>query len=358
MKVLFITRKYPPKIGGMENYSYGLISNISCDKYVIALKHSQFNLIWFLPYAFLKSLFLLWRVDIIYLCDAVLVPVGYLLKKVTRKPVFVTVHGLDITYKKYFYQKLNIPLLRKIDRVFAVSQNTVEECVKRGIKRRKCKFVPNGVDLPSSSRRYERKNLESFLDISLENKKVLLSVGRLIPRKGVEWFINEVVERLPSEVIYVVAGEGPKREEIEHAIHNRGLGNRVFIVGRVDDEDRDMLFQTADVFTMPNIRVDGDVEGFGIVAIEAAVQGLPVIASNIEGINDAIIEGHNGFLVESGNAQAFEEKIRKVLFEMDLKTLSNKISEYTRMHYSWKHVSDLYLQEFKQWEKKKKNIKN
>ncbi|MBU0612705.1 glycosyltransferase family 4 protein [Patescibacteria group bacterium] len=354
MKILFITRKYPPQVGGMENYSYGLISNISCHKHIIALKHSRFHIIWFLPYAFLKSLFLFWRVDIIYLCDALLAPVGYLLKVITRKPVFVTAHGLDITYKKYFYQKINTPFLKKMDRVFAVSQNTVEECVKKGVKRKKCKFIPNGVDVPSEGTKYQRGDLEKFLDMSLENGKILLSVGRLIPRKGVEWFINNVVEKLPSEVVYIVAGEGPKREEIEHAVHDRGLGNRVFIVGRVGDEEREMLFQTADIFVMPNIRVDSDVEGFGIVAIEAAIQGLPVMASNIEGINDAIIEGHNGFLVESGNAQAFEEKIRDLLFKTDLEKLSAQIKDYTTRHYSWSYVSDLYLQEFKQWEKKKK----
>jgi glycosyltransferase involved in cell wall biosynthesis len=107
-----------------------------------------------------------------------------------------------------------------------------------------------------------------------------------------------------------------------------------------------MLFQTADIFVMPNIRVEGDVEGFGIVAIEAAIQGLPVVASNIEGINDAIIEGHNGFLVESGNAQAFEDKIRDILDNVNLNELSEQVSEYTKQNYSWEHVSDLYLKEF------------
>jgi glycosyltransferase involved in cell wall biosynthesis len=97
---------------------------------------------------------------------------------------------------------------------------------------------------------------------------------------------------------------------------------------------------------MPNIRVEGDVEGFGIVAIEAAIQGLPVVASNIEGINDAIIEGHNGFLVESGNAQAFEDKVRYILDKQDPNDLSKQVSEYTKHNYSWKHVSDLYLEEF------------
>jgi phosphatidylinositol alpha-1,6-mannosyltransferase len=65
MKVLFITRKYPPQVGGMENYSYGLINNIDCPKRLIALKRRQSNLVWFLPYAFLKSLLYAWRVDVI-----------------------------------------------------------------------------------------------------------------------------------------------------------------------------------------------------------------------------------------------------------------------------------------------------
>ena len=156
MRVLFITRKYPPRVGGMENYSYGLINSISCKKHVIALKHSQSHLVWFLPYAFIKSLFLFWRVDIIYLCDALLTPMGYLLKVITRKPVFVTAHGLDITYKKYFYQKISTPFLRKMDRVFAVSQNTVEECVKRGVKRKKCKLNQKHIQINNQQVHYYR----------------------------------------------------------------------------------------------------------------------------------------------------------------------------------------------------------
>ena len=74
------------------------------------------------------------------------------------------------------------------------------------------------------------------------------------------------------------------------------------MLGYVTDETRDILFNTCDVFVQPNIKVAGDMEGFGISVIEAASCEIPVIASNIEGLKDAIKDGQNGFLVESGNA--------------------------------------------------------
>lgn len=357
MRVLFITRKYPPQIGGMENYCYGLIRNILCKKRVIALDRPQYHLFWFLPYAFFKGVILSWGADVIFLCDSLLAPLGYLLKLISRKPVFIAAHGLDVTYNKYLYQNTIIPFLKKLDLVLAVSRNTVEECKKRGVKGNRCKFIPNGVSVPTAEEKkeYGKNYLEQFLNVSLENKKILFSLGRLIPRKGVEWFIKEVFGKLPPETIYVIAGEGPKRREIEQTVHDHGLESRIFIVGRIANDEREMLFQTADIFVMPNIHVADDVEGFGIVAIEAAVRGIPVVASKVEGIIDAIREGRNGFLVESGNAQAFEERIRKLLFETDLQALSEQIADYTKEHYSWKKISNLYLQEFEQWEMKAKN---
>ncbi|MFA5106885.1 MAG: glycosyltransferase family 4 protein [Patescibacteria group bacterium] len=347
MTVLFITRKYPPQVGGMENYSYGLISHLAIRTRLIALKHSQIHLIWFLPYAFIAGLFLSWRVEVIYLCDGLLSPLGYLLKLLTRKPVCVTVHGLDVTYQNRLYQKVNVGCLRKLDRVFCVSRSTIEECVKRGIDREKCVYIPNGVQIPSIPEAYTREQLEKLVRRPLAGKKIILSIGRLVARKGTAWFIREVLPLLPDDMIYLVAGDGPERQRVEAAVSEKNLSTRVFLLGQVSESERELLFRTADVFVMPNQRVPGDMEGFGIVAIEAAGRGLPVVVARLEGLADAISDGENGYLVDSENAGAFARKIRELLSDPGLAGLSERFAAYTKKYYNWKYISHLYLEELK-----------
>lgn len=347
MIVLFITRKYPPQIGGMENYSYGLISHIAIRTRLIALKQSQINLIWFLPYAFFAGLFLARQADMIYCCDSLLATLGYLLKLVTRKPVGVTAHGLDVTYRSWLYQKINISCLKKLDHIFCVSRSTIEECVKRGVDRDRCTFIPNGVTIPTVSGSFTRDQLDKFIRRSTTGKKILLSVGRLVQRKGTAWFVRNVMPLLSADTVYLVAGDGPERTAVETAIAETNLADRVFILGRVSEAERELLFRTADVFVMPNIRVAGDMEGFGIVAIEAAGRGLPVVAAQLEGLSDAIIDGENGYLVESGNAGSFARKIHELINDPSRSNLAERCAAYTKKNNNWKYISHLYLEKFK-----------
>jgi len=79
-------------------------------------------------------------------------------------------------------------------------------------------------------------------------------------------------------------------------------------LGSVPYNDLLQIFSLADLFVMPNIRVEGDEEGFGLVALESSMRGTYVLASGIEGITDAIIDGQNGSLLPSGDSQAWAEK--------------------------------------------------
>ncbi len=347
MKILFITRKYPPQVGGMENYSYGLINNIACRRRLIALKGKQYNLIWFLPYSLVAGFFLSWGVNCIYLTDGLLAPVGYLLKLITRKPVYITVHGLDITYQNKLYQKAVVPFIRKMDHVFTVGRATIDECVKRGIRGDQCTFIPNGTEIPTLIKKYYRKDLEGYLQQSVEGKFILLSLGRLVKRKGTAWFVENVMPNLSDDFLYLIAGDGSEAETISLKIEELHLHSKVKLLGRVPDETREMLFSVCDLFIMPNIKVAGDIEGFGIVLIEAAVRGLPAVASSIEGIQDAIVDGKNGFLVESGRAEEFISKINELKGSSNLKNISEEVAAYTKKYYNWKYISHLYLEEIK-----------
>jgi glycosyltransferase involved in cell wall biosynthesis len=99
---------------------------------------------------------------------------------------------------------------------------------------------------------------------------------------------------------------------------------------------------------MPNIPVSGDMEGFGLTALEASASGSLVVASDLEGISDAIRDGKNGFLIQPGNAKAWIDKINELLNDSrHLKILTKSFQSYTLQNYSWSKMTDKYISLFK-----------
>lgn len=293
MRILFITRKYPPSVGGMENVSYSLAQalNKEAPTTVIAWGKSQKYLPYFYIKAFVQAIWLIptKRITHIYLGDAVLSPLGLMIKLITRKPATITVHGLDITFGNQAYQLVIPKCVAHMDHIICISQATLSECTKRNVPAEKCTVIGWGVEPGDFASTATRLDLAKFIHHTVgKNIKILVTVGRLVPRKGVHWFVTQVMPKLSSDYIYLVVGEGSDRSRIEAAIEAQSLRDRVLLLGRISDRDRAMIYNTADIFVMPNIPVKGDMEGFGIVALEASSAGLPVVASNLEGIRDAL----------------------------------------------------------------------
>jgi phosphatidylinositol alpha-1,6-mannosyltransferase len=346
MKILFISRSYPPVIGGIEkqNYEIGKALSAITTTGIIANTLGKWLLPLFLPYALFRALFGIRRYDAVLLGDGVLGILGFLLKLVTAKPVVCIVHGLDLTYRNALYQKLWIHVfLPRLDRLIAVGNATIQQGMLRGLSASKFIFIPNGVASTATPAHCTRQDLEAFLDRKLPGP-VILTLGRLVQRKGVVWFIENVVKRLDADITYIVAGEGRERSAILNAIHANNLQDRVLYTGSVSDRDKGLLFCTADIFVQPNIEVAGDMEGFGLVVLEAAMHGLVVIASGIEGLKDAIHDGRNGFLVAAGDADAYARKIREVLQNPeDKEAFGVQARDFVSKNYAWPLIARKYL---------------
>ena len=343
-EILFISRNYPPRIGGLEAYSYNLIKYFGQQHAVrkIVLGKSRKHLFWFMPYALLKALYWVKSEQIrrIHLCDGLLSVLGIFLKSFGPATVSVTIHGLDITFRNRLYQSIIPRCVARLDKIICVSRHTQTECIERGIPTDKTSVIPNGID-PSDfriSQSRQRCLAESTgkLGIPLEGKRILLTVGRLVPRKGVAWFVQEVMPLLDSSYLYLVAGEGPDFKRISSLVDQCHLEGRVFLLGRVSEETRNKLLHASDLFIMPNIEVDGDIEGFGMAAIEAGCFGLPVVASNLQGLKDAVLPGKTGFLVEAGNAEKFLDSIHKT--DLDRDAVRSLVIET----YDWRRIYQLY----------------
>ncbi|MDD5627218.1 MAG: glycosyltransferase family 4 protein [Patescibacteria group bacterium] len=371
MRILFITRKHPPSVGGMQNLSYNLIQNFlkqgrerGDQIETIILNRSQWHLFWWFPYALFLTLAKARTMDIVHLGDPVLSLIGFLARVFYHKAVVVTIHGLDVTFNLFLYQWYLKLFGRKFDRYICISSYALEEARKVGFS--PCAVIPVGVDtnkLKVKSARPQRLASSACM-AGAEKLKVLriafykkynlprdqyylLTVGRLVRRKGVYWFIDRVLSTLSPNIIYLVVGEGPERERIKTLIQERGLEKRVYLLGKISEEDLKIVYSLADLFIMPNIKVQGDVEGFGLVAVEAAQNGLPVIAAGIEGIRDAVISGRNGILVESENSAAFQKKILEFLRNQEYrKSFGDQAAQFTRETYDWQIIAKRYYEEF------------
>jgi glycosyltransferase involved in cell wall biosynthesis len=118
------------------------------------------------------------------------------------------------------------------------------------------------------------------------------------------------------------------------------------MLGKVTDEQRNILLNNCDLFLQPNIKIQGDMEGFGISVIEAASCKMPVLAANLEGLKDAIKDSENGFLIESENAEAWAEKINELLSdEKYCKEFGEKARQFVIENYEWKKIAQKYLKE-------------
>lgn len=137
----------------------------------------------------------------------------------------------------------------------------------------------------------------------------VLFVGRLVRRKGVRWFIENVLPLLDSRIRFVVVGRQCDQSEWEAV----SISPRVEYRGVVSDDELRRLRRAALTVVMPNIHTDGnDFEGFGLAAPEAAADGGVLIASGIEGILDAVVDGETGFLLPAEDAEAWAAKISEI----------------------------------------------
>jgi phosphatidylinositol alpha-1,6-mannosyltransferase len=150
---------------------------------------------------------------------------------------------------------------------------------------------------------------------------VLLSAGRLTARKGLAAFIRQSFPRIrrahPGIVLLIIGGEAAQAlkhrlgviEDIKRAIEDMDAQEDIRLLGNVSDERLKQAYFGADLLVLPVVDLPGDVEGFGMVAVEAAAHGLPTVAFNVGGVADAVSEDRSGYLVAAGDYDAMAEVI-------------------------------------------------
>ncbi len=335
-----VTRKYPPRIGGMERFSWELTTRIAKRRPVriIALRAADFWLPFFLAKCTLSIIggALTRKLVLLHLGDSVLAPLGSLAKRLGI-PVCVTVHGRDATYANPFYKLWLRMFFRDLDAYVCVSDATRTAAIDAGAPAPRISVIGNGVTSVAPSN-------------SVREADLLLFVGRLVRRKGLEWFVRVVLPRIArcrDGVRLAIIGAGPERSAIQVAAAGAGVAERIEWLGAVPDTERIAWLRRASVCIAPNVRVADDIEGYGIVALEAAAAGCALIASDLEGLRDAIVDEEGGRLVPSEDADAWTAAVIDLLDNpVRAAALGARARAWAHAERDWETVCDGYEEIF------------
>lgn len=371
MNILFVSRAFPPIIGGIEKQNAEVAEFLAkkTELTLIANRRGKGWLPAFLPFAFVCILLKARANDVLLLGDGVIAPLGAVTKFFfPRLTVVSIVHGLDITFAKkkgfmaQLYASINLPSLRTLDGVICVSEETKQTALSVGIAEKKVFVISNGVNPTFFEGSYDRKDLETLLDQDLSNKKVILRLGRFVKHKGVEWFIRNVMPRLPENSILVAAGGVAKSAHpgdsnifplCEQAVRELHLEARVTLLPNLAWDTVKLLLHTADIAVSPNIPVPGSMEGFGISVLEASIARLPIVVSKLEGLQEAVTDGENGIFAEPSNADDYVAKIMYLLNDdIARKAFGERARTYTMKHFTWDTLTDRYLATLKTLQQK------
>jgi len=334
-KLLVISRNFPPLTGGMERLVLNIYKQLNkrfyCDlvgprgcKEHVPGNYKVYEctatpLSAFLVTAMLKSIRAITssKYSACIAGSGVTAPIALLASRLRRIPCITFVHGLDLIVQNRIYQKVFVPAIRRSDLVIANSANTARLAEEAGVDPSRIRILHPGVQLPETA-----APGTLFRDrYHLHDKRILLSVGRLIPRKGLAEFISQslpdIVASQPNTLLVIIGSEPENAlqrrdsitKRINDAIRDHRLEDHVLMTGHVDDDILQAAFSESDLFVFPLRAVAGDVEGFGMVAVEAAALGLPCIAFSEGGVADAIRPGRSGFLITSGDYHSFSQTI-------------------------------------------------
>lgn len=350
--IWYITRKFPPSRGGMQQLSRRIAQELGALRPLTLLRWGAGQ--WGLPAFVAGSLWRLsWgllrgRVRVLLLGDPVLsllaVPARW-----AGVPVAVVVHGLDATYPNRVYQwYLRRFFDARMQTYLCISRFVRDELLARGVEPARCTLIHPGAGEPSPP---PVSPPASTTDDSKHDNHAnprLLILGRLVRRKGALWFVRTVMPRLHAsrpDLHLDIVGGGPDRAAIEQAIGDAGMNEVVRLWGELDEDGKAERLARCDLVVMPNCRVDGDPEGFGLVALEAAMSGRHVLAADLQGLRDALAHPELGELLAAEDAGAWHDAILQRLADRDgLRLRGESARAFASAHCSWRRMGQRYAQ--------------
>ena len=238
-----------------------------------------------------------------------LLPLAAIAAFICRARLALIIHGIESWQRRRWVVRF---ATRAIDSLVSVSSLTAERFTSwSGVRMNKAFILPNSVDL--SQFKPGGRDIRLIKRYRLGSSKVILTVGRLAAQERMKGF-DEVIDVMPQllkrfpTLKYLIVGDGSDRPRLETKVRDNGLSNHVIFAGRIPDEEKVLHYNLADAYVMPSAG-----EGFGIVLIEAAACGLPIVGSQVDGSREALLNGRLGCLVNPTNQSELLEAVTTAL---------------------------------------------
>lgn len=374
MRILLLSWNFPPALGGIEYVVDHLYRELNAAGHEVHLittvseESEQDPHIHRCPRPGLKSYNLYaikegrrltrdFKPDLIVNGSIASGPAAWWLSTLGRLPNVILMHGTDILREGWVYQRVVRFFVRAADRLAANSLHTKELLVAAGARPERVDVIHPGVcvehfaEAPSTG-------AERVVEKAV-GRRVLMTVGRLIKRKGVLEFVEHAMpvlrEQFP-DVLFLVVGDDAKqslahkermKDRIAQKMSELDLEEHVMLLGKIPDEDLLRLYFLADIFILPCLNIPGDVEGFGIVFSEAALAGAASVATRSGGIPEAVQDEVTGLLAEPGDFKGLVERIGRLLTnESERKGLAEAGARRARAELAWPVISQAYVDLF------------
>lgn len=373
-KILFVTNDFGPRAGGIQSFIMGLVERLPRDSVTVYTSSQgdtrEYDSRWrsengveilrdrakvLLPTPRVaRALRKLVRDSgATVVCFGAAAPLGLLastLRKVGAKRIVALTHGHEVWWAKVFPFSLAIRYIGNHLDVMTYLGDFTRLQISRALSdeaKKKMERIAPGIDIDHFQPDPQPSDIRA--ELGLIDKKVIVCVGRLIPRKGQDKLIRalaKVRKAIPTAHLLLV-GEGGYRSKLEKLADTEKVRDAVSFVGRVSYSQLSGYIRAGDLFAMPaRSRMAGlEVEGLGIVYLEASACGLPVIAGDSGGAPDAVMDGVTGILVHGNDIEEIASAIKELLSDpIRAKKMGADGRDWINSHWSWQIWSEKFAQ--------------
>jgi len=380
-KTLLATCQFPPDIGGVETHLYNIAKRLPPEKLVVLADEGEYIPVKKVyrnkknvkfdreqEYKTIRSAFyhhhkfvwprwmpLLKTMEEVVKEEGVgqilagqVLPVGTAAMRVAQKldiPYYVYTYAYDVEVAKQHWRRKRTlkNVLANARKVFTISDDTKNRMTGIGIPEKSIAKITPGLDIKDflpDQETLDAKTKELKERYNLHDKKIILTIGRLVARKGQDMVIKSlpaILKKVP-QAHYVIAGKGEYGDQLKALVKKMELEDHVTFTGKFAEDEKAAWYNLCDVFTMVSrIENSVDIEGFGIVYLEANALGKPVVGANVGGVPDAISHDQSGLLV-SGPTRSDEiaGSIIKLMTNPELaQNLGRFGRERVRTNFDW-----------------------